>query len=78
MVKSEIQETQKTQPSECRMADIDKLEIGKYFENNTKDALQSKQIMVDGNINVDWEKIREALSNADKKTLGTQKLKSEP
>lgn len=44
-----------------RRHDIDKLENhdkGKHFVNSIKDALQSKQIIFEGNIDESWEQIR--------------------
>jgi len=60
-----------------RRLDIDKLEnhdIGKLFVNSIKGALQSKQIIFEGNIDEGWEEIRDALNNLANKTLGTKKL----
>ncbi|KAL5235567.1 hypothetical protein ACI65C_002977 [Semiaphis heraclei] len=64
-----------------RRLDIDKLEnhdIGKTVVNSVKDALQSKQIIFEGNIDEGWKKIRDVLSNVSNKTLGTKKLKLKP
>jgi len=76
-----LKKRSKQNPVNSRKLDIDKLDkqdIGKEFENSIKDALQSKQIMVDGNVGEGWEQIKDVISNAANKTLGTKKPKSKP
>lgn len=41
-------------------------------------ALQSKQILVDENVDEGWEQIRDVISNVANKILGTTKQKSKP
>jgi len=57
-IRVKLKKLSKNKPINSRRFDIDKLEkqdIGKDFENNIKEALQSKQIMVDGNVDEGWE-----------------------
>jgi len=71
----------KKNPINSRRLYIDKLEnhdIGKLFVNSIKDDLQSKQIIIEGNIDEGWEESRDVLSNVANKTLGTKKLKLKP
>jgi len=71
----------KNNPVNSRRIDIDKLEnhdIGKHFLNSIEDALQSKQILVNRNVDKGWEQIKDVLSNVAYKTLGTKKLKLNP
>lgn len=49
-----LNKLRKNNPINSRKFDTDKLEkqdIGKDFKNSIKEALQSKQIMIDGNFN---------------------------
>jgi len=65
-IKVKLKKLGKKNPVNSRRLDIDKLEnhdIGKHFVNSIKDALQSKQIIFEGNIDEGWEEIRDALSN---------------
>lgn len=80
-IKLKLKKLDKKNPVNSRRLDIDKLEnhdIGKTVVNSVKDALQSKQIIFEGNIDEGWKKIRDVLSNVSNKTLGTKKLKLKP
>ena len=72
MDKSKLKKLSKHNRVKKGRLDIDKLEkqdIDKEFVNSIKDALQSKRIMVYGNVYKDWKQIREVISNASSQIL---------